>query len=249
MKALVKAVLPEEMFERVSRQRYRQRRIRRYRRLRNQVDNGYSLQGYDRLKCIYVHIPKNAGVSVTRGIFGNLGGGHLTAQEYRKVFGKRLFDRYFKFAIARNPWDRVFSAYRFLRAGGMGDEDRQWADRHLSRFDSFGDFVRRGLDREEIRNALHFRPQCDFVCEPDATTLMVDYIGYLETLDQDFQTICGRLGITATLPRLNVSGENRYLAQYDAETRAIVARRYHRDIELFGYDFDGIRQRLDLSAP
>ena len=244
MKTLLKSVLPDAVVGAVSRQRYQRRRIRKYQRLRTEAKDGYTLEGYDRLQCIYIHIPKNAGVSVTRGLFGSLGGGHLTARDYRQIFGRQAFNQYFKFTIARNPWDRVFSAWRFLRAGGMGEDDREWAQRHLSDYDSFRDFILRGLGREEIQSALHFRPQHEFVCESGSTTPMVDYVGYLETLESDFQAICERLGVKATLPRLNASGNNSYRDAYDAETRAIVATRYRRDIELFGYTFEGVAHRL-----
>ena len=79
-------------------------RFGRLQRLRKTVSpSGYSYSGFDRLQCIFVHIPKCAGVSIASSLFGNLGGGHATLSEYRLVFDCREFNRYFKFAVVRNP--------------------------------------------------------------------------------------------------------------------------------------------------
>ena len=48
-----------------------------------------------------------------------------------------------------------------------------------------------------------------------------------------------RLGLPdSPLPRRNATDHERYPAYYDATTREIVARRWARDIEQFGYAFD-----------
>ncbi len=85
----------------------------------------YSLQPFDRLRCIFVHIPKAASVSVCRGLFGELAGGHAHIGVYQLAFSHLEFSSYFKFAFVRNPWDRLFSAYAFLRDGGMDESDRR----------------------------------------------------------------------------------------------------------------------------
>ncbi|MFP4354891.1 MAG: sulfotransferase family 2 domain-containing protein [Phycisphaerae bacterium] len=78
----------------------------------------YTFYPFDKYRCIFVHIPKAAGVSVCQTLFGNLAGGHDTIEKYQKVFSWSDYKRYFKFTFVRNPWDRLASAYRFLRKGG-----------------------------------------------------------------------------------------------------------------------------------
>lgn len=88
-----------------------------------QIYNNYSYKPLDNLKCIFVHIPKTAGISISRSIFGNLGGGHTKIRDYELIFSAKDFNNYFKFTFVRNPWDRIFSAYRFLKNGGINEED------------------------------------------------------------------------------------------------------------------------------
>ena len=46
-----------------------------YRRLRTTEEWGFSLIPFDRHECIFVHIPKTGGVSISKSLFGNLAGG------------------------------------------------------------------------------------------------------------------------------------------------------------------------------
>ena len=69
---------------------------------------------------------------------------------------------------------------------------------------------------------------------------LVDFIGYYEHLQEDFVKVCERLEIRADLPRVNASVHRDYRLCYTAATRDLVAKHFRRDIELFGYDFDGL---------
>ena len=107
-------------------------------------------------KTIFVHIPKTAGTSI-EAVLGMHGAKkdigvvpyfnqeldqerlygrqlqHLTAQAIRAALGNEsLFRSYFKFAIVRNPWDRLVSALawtdqKWVRGEELkdGDFDRQ----------------------------------------------------------------------------------------------------------------------------
>ena len=76
-----------------------------------------SLQGFDKHRCIFVHIPKCGGISVGRALFGTYYGNHMNALTYQLIFDKSTYDAYFKFTFVRNPWSRLFSAFHFLRNG------------------------------------------------------------------------------------------------------------------------------------
>lgn len=194
-------------------------------------------QGYpDRYRCIFIHIPKTAGYSVTHGLFNEVTG-HSTWQRYYMTNPSK-FRRYFKFAFVRNPWDRAVSSFHFLQAGGMIEQDSKWAREHLHGL-SFSDFVRNWLNEDNVHTEVHFRPQHAFIAD-DTGRIMMDFVGRFETLAADFDTVAGRLGLDVTLPKGNSSAHEHYASYYDDETRAIVGRVYAKDIELFGYRFEGM---------
>ncbi|MFC1772629.1 sulfotransferase family 2 domain-containing protein [Pseudomonadota bacterium] len=215
--------------------------LRKLRSLRTRISAaGYTLQSFDEHRCIFIHIPKCAGVSIAQSLFGNQGAGHYSASQYREFFGDATYDDYFTFAFVRNPWDRLASAYHFLRRGGFNDADLRWASRHLQHYVSFDNFVKNWVTPEHVRSWVHFEPQCDYLCKADGT-LDVDFIGRFERLEPDFQALCNKLGIDRALLSLNqgVHVHPRYQTLYDDQSRDIVSEVYARDIELLNYSFDG----------
>jgi hypothetical protein len=224
------------------RQRYfAAKKIRQLKKLRTcTTAAGYTLQGFDRHRCIFVHIPKCAGVSVCQSLFGDLGAGHYPLTTFQKVFGETIYNEYFKFTFVRNPWDRLLSAYRFLKQGGFNSADRCWAEQHLSAYRDFGTFVRDWVTIDNVRSWVHFRPQTDFLLAPNGAP-GIDFIGRIENLEHDFQQICIRLGIQKRLQTFNIDNREKpsYADFYNNETRDLVAHVYSQDVAGLGYSFEG----------
>ena len=90
---------------------------------------------------LFVHVPKAAGSSVVNALceytrycdleigataFGEAIQGpyvkrfglakHSTAQQLKTLVGDEAWSRYFTFSFVRNPYHRMFSAFRFLRS-------------------------------------------------------------------------------------------------------------------------------------
>lgn len=202
----------------------------------------FSLRSFDRLGCIFIHVTKTAGTSVAKALFNELPY-HYTAVQYRVIFGRRDFNRYFKFAFVRNPWDRLYSAYSYLRGGGWDEKDRRWFTDNLPTAPNFNSFVMDWLDSERLASHLHLRPQSHFICDRSGRPLLDD-ISYFETLAEDFARIARRLGIDARLPHVNASERLGYREAYTPEAIEKVRRLYAVDIESLGYDFEGIRTRM-----
>ena len=138
---------------------------------------------------------------------------------------EELFTSYFKFAFVRNPWARLVSEYEFLLK-------RPKHGRHarVKKMSDFSEFIQMQIPRRDAY-------QSNMLCDKDGKLLM-DFVGKLENLDQDWQTACTRAGIPyQALPRKNVTERKPYRSYYDSESRQLVAKHWAREIELFEYTY------------
>ena len=198
----------------------------------------FSIAPFDEMKCIFVHIPKCAGKSVSDGLFGKFTG-HCFLRQYELVYSAQQYTEYYKFTFVRNPWDRLVSAYHFLKAGGLNKGDRLWAEQNLSSYEDFNSFCLGWLNRENVRTCQFFYPQYEYICVGNRRTPGVDFIGYFENLSADFDHVSKRLGLSVSLPHVNRSDRrDDFRDYYTPVTRKIAADVYHEDIEILGYDFD-----------
>ena len=207
--------------------------------LRRQVTpEGYTLKDFDRTQSIFLHIPKTGGVSVSRALYGNLAASHKTIEQYQLAFSARDFNRYFKFCFVRNPWDRLYSAYRFLRKGGIDATDREWAAKNLTSFSDFEQFVTVWLSRENAQSSIHFRPQHEFMLGRFSNRVHVDFIGRFENLATHFAYVARRIGVNANLPHLHrTSSGASYRDVYTNRMARRVGDVYREDIRRLDYAF------------
>jgi len=213
----------------------------RYRRL-VQTEIGTLLEGMKETQSIFVHIPKNGGKSIITSVYGadiHEGAGHADYKFYKGVFGKRNFARFFKFAFVRNPWDRLYSGYTFVKQGGFGLPADREAQAIIGKR-TFESFVHDLLPGDALDRLIIFRPQTLFVCD-DAGRCVLDRACRFEHFSQEFELICHRLGIEADMPHVNPSKRPlSYQAAYTDAMIAIVAEKYADDIDTFGYRFDEV---------
>lgn len=201
--------------------------------------NGATFKLFLERRCLFVHVPKAAGISIGYGLFGRHTGNHTTVSEYQIAFTKSEFDGMFKFTFVRNPWDRVLSAFMFLKNGGRNKTDLAWSVKHLSEFQTFEDFVKGFVDTKNIYSGIHFVPQYRFVTTHNLK-IAVDFVGRFESITEDYNHISDVLGFGSTLTEANKTREKAddYRRYYSSETADIVADAYKIDIELFGYNFE-----------
>jgi len=188
-------------------------------------------------KCIFIHVPKVAGSSIEKALWGTKGMiGHATAIDYKAV-DHELFDIYFTFAIVRDPFDRFVSAYEYLKRGGRNKFDKAWADKHINCYPTFSDFVE-SLNDSAIRNNvlswMHFKPQYKFVCD-ESKKVIVDFVGRYECLDKDFHYITKQLNIDVELPHENAVNREKPDLYFNKVTKETIYRIYKEDFELFNY--------------
>jgi hypothetical protein len=202
---------------------------------------------------IFIHIPKCGGTSVETALLNTYNNGEqllkrkanykgrfefnfLTRNEQIDMFGATLNkspqhwklrmykpviqQSYYTFTFVRNPWDLVVSEYRYFKK----------MKPKLAKNMSFEQFV--------IRNPrtmkFHLDEQHTFINEH------IDYIGRMETLNEDFKNICDELYLeNLQLPQVNVTNKHKihYTEYYSNKSREIIQERYKKDIDIFEYSF------------
>jgi chondroitin 4-sulfotransferase 11 len=203
---------------------------------RNLPTGRVSLNAFYYYKCIFVHIPKSAGISVSYSLFGPINLAHLTIQQYEEKIPSLLFKKYFKFCFVRNPFDRLASAYFFIKKGGVNKTDEAFSKETISQYTDFEDFVIRGLETPEVINWIHFRPQVYFI-KDSSGKINLDFVGKVENLESDFNYILEKIGLKRNLEHLNKTGNHKdYKSLYTQEMKAKVESLYKEDFELLGYN-------------
>ncbi len=170
-------------------------------------------------RCLFVHVPKTAGMSVEHVFIRLLGLtwetraplllranedpklgpprlAHLTAGEYLSCgyLTPAEFAALYKFSFVRNPWDRMVSEYKY-RGFPVKIDFKTYLFSRLPQPGWTDDYR-------------HVMPQYDFLYD-EAGTLLVDFVGRFETIQTDFDQVCTRLGLPPMpLPRVNRSLED-----------------------------------------
>ena len=196
-------------------------------------------------RAIFVHIPKAGGTSMERALgiwthdnlseehplklFGRQQQ-HRTAEEIRDIYvNESVFKGYYKFGFVRNPWDRLVSEFHYLTENKVINFP----------FDLFAS--REFLSRTDLPHFVvdHIRPQADYVFDSSGTNLL-DFVGYFERMEEDWEKVTQALKITNTLQHLNKKKSDRkpYQELYTEKMRNDVAEHYARDIEAFNYHFE-----------
>jgi hypothetical protein len=152
---------------------------------------------------------------------------HATARWARLKIGASLFDRYRRFTVVRNPFDRAVSNYHFLLQRPEHHSHRHI--RHMS-FDEYLRFLK--------RRSWHRDPTQRFRVVDARGGLLCNRILRFETLDTDFAALCRELGIAADegLVHRNASTHRPYHEYYESRaTREALVDLFACDFEAFGY--------------
>ena len=150
----------------------------------------------------------------------------------KEMLPHELFEKLFKFAFVRNPWDLQVSSWHHLK------RERPHLVEHLPDFESF---LRWKLDPErpyQYHIDTSIERQTDYLRDLD-DTILVDFIGKYENLQEDYEEVCRRIGINPPpLPhKRKATGRTDYRQYYDDATAQLLAGYFKADIEEFGYKF------------
>jgi hypothetical protein len=149
-----------------------------------------------------------------------------------RLYRGRAFDSMYKFAIVRNPYDRMLSAWRFLYRKRYFQPLRYSFSRFLH---SLPEIWATKSDRHV---ATHTAPIWSDITDEKGVPLLDD-VFRLEQIEDAVPILNQRLGTEIrTFGQENRygSGES-YRKDYTSETRSLVEKLFAGDLEHFGYDF------------
>ena len=190
------------------------------------------------LGCIFIHIPKCAGNAVQKSLFGEVVFGHQTIRQYQVALPKVTYQNAWKFTIVRDPFERVVSAWRFLKAGGLNANDNKYFAETLSQYETFDHFVNDWLVYQDLDHCgcVHFKTQLHYIHDFNGEIPM-NQIVKLSDLSGEYPKLSGRYGGSELITDNMTNGENVDLRSYytSAETLRNIAGIYGADIEALGY--------------
>ncbi len=183
---------------------------------------------------------------------------HSTAFKVQQMIGDELWNEYFTFSFVRNPFARVVSLYTYLNSVLEKASKRQnisssvireysqsknfpdktpwcWPGiQALLTTDHFSDFIRSPF----LSKAPGMKTQFSSLSDKSSGKLIVDFIGKVENLDDDWQRVSEKTGMKVKLGVKNSSNQGKHWTEYytNSEDVKYLSEKYSLDFEHFGYD-------------
>lgn len=205
----------------------------------------------ERYRWIYIGVPLTA----TRSMIGSMTRAGIYDMKRMKINPRFFFENatlrreYTTFSFVRNPWSRVVSCYnkKILNCDDLGKMyflSRYSGLRPMMAFDDFVRWLGSTEGRDEIADP-HWLSQWRLLHGADGVPLY-DHLGRLEQFDEDKRLIFSVIRTPEPeVPKARRSQDmfikpmhDDFHDYYDSATRDIVAERYEKDIEAFGYSFE-----------
>lgn len=147
---------------------------------------------------------------------------HIPAYKLKNRIPDKIWNNYFKFCFERNPWDKSISHYYWRRG------------RHPE------------MSFEEYLNGNRLCYNHPIYMDGQQESVIVDFVGYFENLEEDFRKVCEIIGIPFEgLPKVNVSKNRKQTKEefFSGENKKfvdVIKKLYRKEIELHDYKFDGV---------
>ena len=176
-------------------------------------------------KFIFIHIPKNAGTSI-RNSFDTQGYDkkvvrkrypHDSCNVIKRYCRDSVWNSFFKFAVVRNPYDRMVSYYHFYKSP-------QYQFKATAQKMDFTTWLYEGLDSNLTKL------QSEYLNEK------IDLIGRYESLQDSFDLFCEKINIDKyQLPMWNLSRHEPYQKYYTDKTYELVYNLFEKDFIIYDY--------------
>ena len=195
-----------------------------------QKQHPYNISISHKHKFVWYRVAKNG----TRTILNTFNRNNiiLDINSYKTTHDPSKYQEYYKFAVARNPYDRLVSCWfnKILRGNHFRLEESLYQS--LKDFPTFVKYVAQ-IDFQVMKDA-HLRPQVSLIDINE-----IDYLVRMETFESDLTDLFRIIGLNT----IKIYSKNRtrsrshYSQYYTEETIELVRGIYKKDIQVFGYQF------------
>ena len=180
-------------------------------------------------RVVFIHIPKTGGTSVS-DIIGPLE--HRTAKEIQEIIGEKRWRDVYKFAFVRNPWDLVYSHYKFKVKQNHQDlgtnpiEFNHWVEKVYG--EQPDNFYR--------HNDKMYRQQMDWLTDNNEK-LNIDFIGRFENITEDFEKVSYIIGANSSIRHLNKTETKHYKEAYNQKSKELINKAFSKDIDYWDFKY------------
>jgi chondroitin 4-sulfotransferase 11 len=197
-------------------------------------------------KLIFIHIPKNAGTSVSKSL-GFAKTAHHTAEEIQIILTKNIYEAYDSIAIVRNPYSRFMSLFNYAKQEeslyhSSVNPDKSLYGKHLDyellKNASLDDCIQL-LYKGKLKHDLlwnQWRAQSDWIMNKKEKSL-VKKIFKMENLNELQIYLNKKYDLTVEFPKANVSNNTSWEEQNTQHSKELIYNYYKRDFINFGYSF------------
>lgn len=182
---------------------------------------------------------------------------HMKPARIRAKVGNDVWNEYFKFTIVRNPWDVVVSRYFWNKKNVTPRKSPAEVVKEILQeplnVDLYGKWffaMKRELTTGDIRPDATFEEFLEKLPHNVSNEAYYfdkngeqwnDFVIRYEHLDKDYKTVCEKIGIPYE-ELLGLKGSIRkkrdYRDMYTQQTRELIAKKFAKEIDFFGYTFD-----------
>ena len=155
---------------------------------------------------------------------------HMRAKEIKDFIGKEFYNSSFVFAVARNPYRREVSRFKFVR-----NTKKHRCNKLFNSFKDFNDYV--DFRYEKFKEGNNITQKSFLMDEKD--NLIVDQHIKLENINKDFVEIIQKLGLpnNPAIPHINkTKGKTNWNDYYSKESSKKISEICAEDFEFFNYD-------------
>ena len=220
-------------------------------------------------QAIFIHIPKTAGTSIESALrkhtfkpqYNSYFNGKTATRGWDKKYDevelirgntefwthkhrpaylvKDEFQKYFKFAFVRNPWDLMVSSYHWWTQKNEDASEIRKQTSFKLRKRGFEYFVKSKF-AHCINECFHDQEGQQRWINDLKQNSIIDFVGKFENLQSDFNKVCEKLELPKIkLPHELKTNRKPYWEYYTKETKEIIENIYRSDIERYGYEWEG----------